>query len=198
MDCLRRVGQLDVQLLGQAQDVQDQGIPGGQLLLAVGDLEKDADQHLDGRGCQVVDGHLENLLAGTRLLADQLAQTVAEANQLFPRGGVSQADARQIAAVAAAAEVGDVHRGQVRVGHDEQRVVVGPDAGAAQADHLDHAQVLAADLDDLADDERPIGQQRERAEQVLERVLAPRAKARPPMPRPVSTAVMSQENSDMR
>ena len=116
----------------------------------------------------------------------------------YSRGAESDADAGQVTTVTPPAIVGDFGGGQAGVGHDKQGVIRGPDARAAQADELDHAHVMVADLDGFADDEGPVCNQGERPKEILQRVLGPRAKARPPIPRPVSTAVMSQENMAIR
>ena len=60
--------------------------------------------------------------------------------------------------------------GQVGVGDRQQRVVEPADSGGAEPDRLDHP-LVPADLDQVADPERAVGDQHQRAEEVLERVL---------------------------
>src|SRR5204863_124277 len=114
--------------------------------------------------------HLEQVLACVRLLAHQFANTVAKGQQLLDRGGVNDANTGVVAAVAASAKVGDVHRGQVGVGNDQQGVIRGANARAAQANHLHHADLVVADLDVFPHDKGSIRDQGERAEQILQGV----------------------------
>ena len=74
------------------------------------------------------------------------------------------------AAVSPGAEVGDVRGGQVRVGDRQERVVEPANPRAPQADRLDDS-LVRADLDQVSDPERAVGDEHQRAEEVLERVL---------------------------
>ena len=119
---------------------------------------------------QVVDGDLVLPLPHVGPVPDQLQHAFAELDQQLRRCAVRDGDLGPEAAVPPGPEVGDVRGGQVGVRDRQERIVEPANARAAEADRLDHA-LVPADLDQVPHPERAVGDEHQRAEEVLERIL---------------------------
>ena len=145
-------------------------MPLAQLGAPVRALEKDVDQHVEARRAELVEPDVERVLPRVGVQPDDLAHPLAERVDRVGRRAVRQAHVRREPPVSATPVVVNGRAHQRRVRHRHQRVVERADPGRPHAQVLDRALHLV-DHHPVAHLERLIHDDRDGAEEVLDRVL---------------------------
>ena len=122
-------------------------------------------------GAEIVEDHMEVVLPGGRMVADDVLDALDEGLDRLGGRVVGHLYDRAHAPVAAHAHVVDRGHGHFAAGDGDDRVVEGAQAGAAEADVLDHA-LLLADLDPIADPEGTLEHDHHGAQEVRQRLAS--------------------------